>query len=125
MCRFRNDILSKRWTENQPVCESPLTCICSVVFLTTDADRIANSTVSASAGYCLATCRHIRKIPRFAFLLCVGIRTAVLPKRVKCTVLSARFNEGKNMKEKIAKTNAARMLDKSKIAYRLVPYEVR
>ena len=28
------------------------------------------------------------------------------------------------MKEKIAKTNAARMLDKSKIAYRLVPYEV-
>lgn len=28
------------------------------------------------------------------------------------------------MKEKIAKTNAARMLDKSKIAYRLIPYEV-
>lgn len=28
------------------------------------------------------------------------------------------------MKEKIAKTNAARMLDKSKIAYRLVSYEV-
>ena len=42
----------------------------------------------------------------------------------KMTVLSARFNEGKNMKEKIAKTNAARMLDKSKIAYRLIPYEV-
>lgn len=28
------------------------------------------------------------------------------------------------MKEKIAKTNAARMLDKSKIAYRLIPYKV-
>lgn len=28
------------------------------------------------------------------------------------------------MKEKIAKTNAARMLDKSKITYRLIPYEV-
>ena len=32
--------------------------------------------------------------------------------------------QGMNMKEKIAKTNAARMLDKSKISYRLVPYEV-
>lgn len=28
------------------------------------------------------------------------------------------------MKEKITKTNAARMLDKSKIVYKLVPYEV-
>ncbi len=28
------------------------------------------------------------------------------------------------MKEKLAKTNAARMLDKSKIPYRLIPYEV-
>ena len=28
------------------------------------------------------------------------------------------------MKEKISKTNAARMLDKSKVPYRLVPYEV-
>ena len=28
------------------------------------------------------------------------------------------------MKEKISKTNAARMLDKSKVAYRLVPYDV-
>ena len=27
-------------------------------------------------------------------------------------------------KEKIAKTNAARLLDKDKIAYELVPYEV-
>ncbi len=32
--------------------------------------------------------------------------------------------KGTNMKAKIAKTNAARMLDKSKIPYRLVPYEV-
>ena len=28
------------------------------------------------------------------------------------------------MKEKISKTNAARMLDKAKIAYRLIPYQV-
>ena len=28
------------------------------------------------------------------------------------------------MKEKIAKTNVARLLDKAKIAYELIPYEV-
>ena len=28
------------------------------------------------------------------------------------------------MKEKIAKTNAARLLDKAKISYELIPYEV-
>ena len=28
------------------------------------------------------------------------------------------------MKQKIAKTNAARMLDKAKINYQLIPYEV-
>ena len=28
------------------------------------------------------------------------------------------------MKEKISKTNAARILDKSKVPYKLVPYEV-
>mgnify|MGYP006981824369 FL=1 len=28
------------------------------------------------------------------------------------------------MKEKIAKTNVARLLDKAKIAYQLIPYEV-
>ena len=28
------------------------------------------------------------------------------------------------MKEKIAKTNAARLLDKAKVSYELIPYEV-